>query len=140
MPNNVTYDQTDTRVNGTTEKEFEELGKELTEEKFKLRQDSLRLLMANFGSSSPATAMQLVQMIRITHLHQEENHMFLTRMLEPIDSLQTMLIKSKKECCPYSMQFLEYPKPCYYLHFEGYQSACSLHRKNFYSSLKSRVS
>ena len=42
MPNNVTYDQTDTRVNGTTEKEFEELGKELTEEKFKLRQDSLR--------------------------------------------------------------------------------------------------
>ena len=24
MPNNNTYDQTDTRVNGTTEKEFEE--------------------------------------------------------------------------------------------------------------------
>jgi len=35
MPNNNTYDQTDTRVNGTTEKEFDELGKELTEEKFK---------------------------------------------------------------------------------------------------------
>ena len=49
MPNNITYDQTDTRVNGTTEKEFDELGKELTEEKFKLRQNSLRLLMANFG-------------------------------------------------------------------------------------------
>ena len=56
MPNNVTYDQTDTRVNGTTEKEFEELGKELTEEKFKLRQDSLRLLMDNFGYSTPTTA------------------------------------------------------------------------------------
>ena len=56
MPNNITYDQTDTRVNGTTEKEFDELGKELTEEKFKLRQNSLRLLMANFGSTSPATA------------------------------------------------------------------------------------
>ena len=54
MPNNITYDQTDTRVNGTTEKEFDELGKELTEEKFKLRQDSLRLLMANFGQSNPA--------------------------------------------------------------------------------------
>ena len=56
MPNNVTYDQTDTRINGTSKKEFDELGKELTEEKFKLRQDSLRLLMANFSSSSPATA------------------------------------------------------------------------------------
>jgi len=56
MPNNNTYDQTDTRVNGTTEKEFDELGKELTEEKFKLRQDSLRLLMANFGSSHPSTS------------------------------------------------------------------------------------
>ena len=56
MPNNITYDQTDTRVNGTTEEVFDRLGKELTEEKFKLRQDSLRLLMANFGSSSPATA------------------------------------------------------------------------------------
>ena len=56
MPNNNTYDQTDTRVNGTTEKEFDELGKELTEEKFKLRQDSLRLLMANFGSTHPATS------------------------------------------------------------------------------------
>ena len=37
-------------------KKFDELGKDLTKEKFKLRQDSLRLLMANFGSSSPATA------------------------------------------------------------------------------------
>ena len=56
MPNNVTYDQTDTRVNGTSKNEFDELGKDLTEEKFNLREDSLRLLMANFGSSSPATA------------------------------------------------------------------------------------
>ena len=56
MPNNITYDQTDTRENGSAEKAFDELGKELTEEKFKLRQNSLRLLMANFGSSSPAPA------------------------------------------------------------------------------------
>ena len=56
MPNNVSYDQTDTIVNGTSKNEFDELGKELTEEKFKLRQNSLRLLMANFGNTSPATA------------------------------------------------------------------------------------
>ena len=56
MPNNITYDQIDTRINGKTEEEFNELGKELTEEKFKLRQNSLRLLMANYGSSHPATA------------------------------------------------------------------------------------
>ena len=56
MPNNVSYDQTNTRVNGTTEKEFDEIGKDLTEEKYKLRQDSLRLLMANFGNTSPETA------------------------------------------------------------------------------------
>ena len=30
MPNNVSYDQTNTRVNGTTEKEFDELRKDLT--------------------------------------------------------------------------------------------------------------
>ena len=56
MPNNVTYDQTNTIINGTSKNEFDELGKELTEEKFKLRQNSLRLLMANFGNTSPATA------------------------------------------------------------------------------------
>ena len=56
MPNNITYDKTDTRVNGTSKNEFEELGRELTEEQFKLRQDSLRLLMSNFGRTSPATA------------------------------------------------------------------------------------
>ena len=56
MPNNITYDQTDTRVNGTTEEVFDKLGKELTEEKFELRRNALRLLMANFGSSSPATS------------------------------------------------------------------------------------
>ena len=56
MPNNITYDQTDTRANGTSKNEFDKLGEELTEEKFKLRQNSLRLLMANFGSTSPATA------------------------------------------------------------------------------------
>ena len=56
MPNNITYDQTDTRINGTSKNEFDELGKELTEEKFKLRQDSLRLLMANFGSTGPTAS------------------------------------------------------------------------------------
>ena len=56
MPNTITYDQTDTRANGTSKSEFDALGTELTEEKFKLRQDSLRLLMSNFGSTSPATA------------------------------------------------------------------------------------
>ena len=56
MPNNITYDQTDTRVNGTSEKDFDELGKELTEDQFKLRQDALRLLMSNFGSSGPTSS------------------------------------------------------------------------------------
>ena len=59
MPNNITYDQTDTRANGTSKNEFDKLGEELTEEKFKLRQDSLRLLMANFGSTSPATSISM---------------------------------------------------------------------------------
>ena len=53
MPNNITYDQTDTRVNVTSEKDFDELGKELTEDQFKLRQDALRLLMYRFGQSNP---------------------------------------------------------------------------------------
>ena len=56
MPNNITYDQTDTRVNGTTEEVFDRLGKELTEEKFKLRRNALRLLMPNFGSTHPSTS------------------------------------------------------------------------------------
>ena len=46
MPNNITYDQTDTRANGTSKNEFDKLGEELTEEKFKLRQNSLRLLLS----------------------------------------------------------------------------------------------
>ena len=54
MPNNVTYDQTDTIVNGEAEKVFEELGNNISEEQFKVRQESLRLLMANFGGSNPA--------------------------------------------------------------------------------------
>ena len=54
MPNNVSYDQTNTRVNGTSEKEFDELGKELTERQLHVRQEALRILMANFGGSNPA--------------------------------------------------------------------------------------
>ena len=53
MPNNVTYDQTDTIVNGEAEKVFEELGNNISEEQFKVRQESLRLLMSRFGQSNP---------------------------------------------------------------------------------------
>ena len=53
MPNNVTYDQTDTIVNGKAEKVFEELGNNISEEQFKVRQESLRLLMSRFGQSNP---------------------------------------------------------------------------------------
>ena len=49
MPNNITYDQIDTRVNGKTEEEFNELGKELTEEQLKLRQHVLMILFKEFG-------------------------------------------------------------------------------------------
>ena len=53
MPNNTTYDKTDIKVAGDS-KAFEEYGNDITEKQFKLRQDSLRLLMANFGDSNPA--------------------------------------------------------------------------------------
>ncbi len=52
MPNNTSYDKTDITVSGEA-KAFEDFG-EISEEQFKLRQDSLRLLMANFGSTNPA--------------------------------------------------------------------------------------
>ena len=52
MPNNTTYDKTDITVSGEA-KAFDNFG-EISEAQFKLRQDSLRLLMANFGSSNPA--------------------------------------------------------------------------------------
>ena len=51
MPNNTSYDKTDITVSGEA-KAFEDFG-EISEEQFKLRQDSLRLLMANFGSTNP---------------------------------------------------------------------------------------
>ena len=54
MPNNITYDQTDTIVCGEAQEYFNSLECEISEEQFKLRQDSLRLLMANFGGSNPA--------------------------------------------------------------------------------------
>ena len=53
MPNNTTYDKTNIKVAGDS-KAFEEYGNDITEKQFKLRQDSLRLLMANFGDSNPA--------------------------------------------------------------------------------------
>ena len=49
MPNNITYDETDTIVCGEAQEYFNTLDEEISEAQFKLRQDSLRLLMANFG-------------------------------------------------------------------------------------------
>ena len=54
MPNNITYDQTDTIVCGEAQEYFNSLDVDVTESQFKLRQDSLRLLMANFGRTNPA--------------------------------------------------------------------------------------
>ena len=54
MENNITYDQTDTIVCGEAQAYFNSLDCEITEKQFKLRQDSLRLLMANFGGSNPS--------------------------------------------------------------------------------------
>ena len=56
MPNNVTYDQTNTIKNGDAEKAFEILGNNISEEQFKVRQNSLRILMAQFSQSNPAQA------------------------------------------------------------------------------------
>ena len=56
MPNNTNYDKSTIQSFGEADPAFEKLKDILSEEKFKLRQNSLRLLMANFGSSSPATA------------------------------------------------------------------------------------
>ncbi len=54
MPNNDTYDQTDTIVCGEAQEYFNSLDAEITEAQFKLRQDSLRLLMGRFGQANPA--------------------------------------------------------------------------------------
>ena len=54
MENNITYDKTDTIVCGEAQEYFNTLTDEISESQFKLRQDSLRLLMANFGGSNPA--------------------------------------------------------------------------------------
>ena len=56
MPNNTSYDKSTIQSIGEADPAFEKLKDTLTEEKLKLRQNSLRLLMANFGSTSPATA------------------------------------------------------------------------------------
>ena len=56
MSNNTNYDKSTIKSFGEADPEFEKLKDTLTEEKLKLRQNSLRLLMANFGSTSPATA------------------------------------------------------------------------------------
>tara|TARA_B100001250_G_scaffold180259_1_gene154958 strand:- start:66 stop:332 length:267 start_codon:yes stop_codon:yes gene_type:complete len=56
MPNNTTYDKSNIQSIGEADPAFEQLKDVWSEEKLKLRQNSLRLLMANFGSSSPATA------------------------------------------------------------------------------------
>ena len=54
MPNNITYDDADTIVCGEAQEYFNTLEDEISESQFKLRQDSLRLLMANFGRTNPA--------------------------------------------------------------------------------------
>ena len=54
MPNNITYDDADTIVCGEAQEYFNSLEADISEEQFKLSQDSLRLLMANFGDSNPA--------------------------------------------------------------------------------------
>ena len=54
MENNITYDETDTIVCGEAQEYFNTLEDDITESQFKVRQDSLRLLMANFGSTNPA--------------------------------------------------------------------------------------
>ena len=56
MPNNVTYDQADTIVCGEAQEYFNSLDEDISEAQFKVRQASLRLLMANFHQSSPAQA------------------------------------------------------------------------------------
>ena len=53
MPNNATYDKTNITVSGDA-KGFEELGKDLSEKQLQIRQEALRILMANFGGSNPA--------------------------------------------------------------------------------------
>ena len=54
MSNNVTYDQTNTIKTGDAEKAFDVLDNNISEEQFKVRQNSLRLLMTKFGQSNPA--------------------------------------------------------------------------------------
>ena len=54
MENNITYDETDTIVCGEAQEYFNTLEEEITESQFKVRQDSLRILMAKFGQSNPA--------------------------------------------------------------------------------------
>ena len=56
MPNNTSYDKSTIQSIGEADPVFEQLKDEWSEEKLKLRQHSLRLLMANFGSTSPTTA------------------------------------------------------------------------------------
>jgi len=53
MENNITYDETDTIVCGEAQDYFNTLEEEITETQFKLRQDSLRLLMGRFGQANP---------------------------------------------------------------------------------------
>ena len=54
MENNITYDETDTIVCGEAQEYFNSLEADISEAQFKLRQDSLRLLMANFGRTNHA--------------------------------------------------------------------------------------
>ncbi len=56
MENNITYDKSDITEVGHADPAFKELSETLTDTELKLRQDALRLLMANFGVSGPSAS------------------------------------------------------------------------------------
>ena len=56
MENNITYDRSDIIEVGNADPAFKELSETLTDTELKLRQDALRLLMANFGASGPSAS------------------------------------------------------------------------------------
>ncbi len=56
MQNNITYDKSDIREIGHADPAFKDLQHTLSERELTLRQESLRLLMANFGHTGPSAS------------------------------------------------------------------------------------
>tara|TARA_B100000287_G_scaffold361722_1_gene354635 strand:+ start:325 stop:594 length:270 start_codon:yes stop_codon:yes gene_type:complete len=56
MPNNITYDKSTIREIGQADPAFQELEDSLTQKELELRQDALRILMGNFGTSGPTAS------------------------------------------------------------------------------------